>query len=240
MYKKLMKLGLVLILALSVVAGLNPPKATAAAKTISYYAKEGAYIYKGKSTKSKKLKLLNQNQKVGTKTSKKASYFKVKVGKTSGYVAKSQMYTKPTWVYKANYKNIFVYKNAKKTSSTHLKNAKGASLVSHKKPSSDFVQITYKGKNYYTTSLNINIDYKINKVRKAFKAIKHKTKRDYESQSAYSNYYYFVNKGRANQLKAKLKAYGFVENKNGDALYTFRYKGYDAGKYSDYNFRVAK
>ncbi|EUJ26401.1 hypothetical protein [Listeria grayi] len=63
MYKKLMKLGLVLILALSVVAGLNPPKATAAAKTISYYAKEGAYIYKRQKYEIKKTQVIESKSK---------------------------------------------------------------------------------------------------------------------------------------------------------------------------------
>lgn len=240
MFKKVIKLSLVLILALSAIIGFNQTNVSAKAKARAYYAKEGARLYKGKSTKSKKLKLLNQNQKVTTTTGKTAKFFKVKIGKTNGYVAKSQMYTKKTWIYKANYKNILVYKNTKRSKWTYLKNKKGASLVSHKKPGADLIQLTVKGKNYYVSNINVNIDYKIKKVQKAFANIKKKTKYEYVSKTGYFDSYYLKNKGRATQLKKKLAAYGFVQTKYGDQLYAFKYSAYGTGNYQSFDFRVCK
>lgn len=239
-HKKIAKWLLALILVFSVVAVANPGMASAAAKSRAYYAKEGAYVYKGKSTKSKKIRLLYQNKKVLTKTSKRAKYFYVKVGKTRGYALKSKLYTKPTWVYKANSKDVFVYKNSKKTKYAYLNNKKGATLISHKKPSSLYIKLAYKGKTYYCSYINLNINYKIKKLRKSFTKIKTKSKNEYNQKYSTSDYFYFTSKARAAKFKNKLKAYGFSQTKYGDILYTFSYHGVSAGKYSTYYFRVSK
>lgn len=91
MYKKLSKLAIALIMAVSVVMVSTGEPTSAAVKARTYYVKASTYIYKGKSPKSKRVRALKRNQKITTKTNAHATYFLVKVGKSKGYVAKSKL-----------------------------------------------------------------------------------------------------------------------------------------------------
>lgn len=223
--KTVTKLALAACLALGTIGAIeSKAPLTASAKTYTYYAHSDTSLYKSKSKDSKVLVHLNQNQKFTTTTSKSSKYYKVKVGKKTGYIPKSKAWTKKTWYYYATSENIDVSKKRVDyiKNPVNLHNKKGAKFVGYEAPIAlaeihtlkyRVPAITYKSEKYYISHTYLSAKKNILPAYKYAK--KAKKGEDYMSSLASGALYYSTeNSTRSANFEKYLKRYGFIKKPN--------------------------
>lgn len=249
MNKKIISVSLAILMGVTTVftATSNPLNVEATTKK-TYYTESGAYIYKSANKKTKKLKLLKQNQKVTTTTKASSKYYKVKVGSTTGYILKSKTNTKPTWYYYAYSDRSGAYTNRKKTTYVQLDNKKrNYKFVSHTKPTGydttlngeDLLKISFNNKTYYMYDINVTIKPIVSKYRAYHKKIK--AGQDYEYEGGYNDMYVYHSKARAKKMITKLEQIGYVRIPKDSlmgGMYTYKYEESHYGSSHDYEIRL--
>ncbi|MEB7772408.1 SH3 domain-containing protein [Kurthia gibsonii] len=220
------------------------------AKSATYYAKPDTYLYAKQSTSSKKLTTLKQNQKFTTTSKASATYYKVKIGKKTGYIPKSKALKKKTWYYYADQANLYGYaKRSFQATSTRLTNKKGTLFISNETPKAtkslsseqNLIQVIYKGKKYYVPFMYLNVGKTEKQLRSYFKNVS--KSKDYAFQSTYFDTYTFYDAKRAKAMQNYIERKGFVKVSSTLSFfnpYTYTYKFEQFGSYKYYTLKVNK
>ncbi|MDF2564632.1 MAG: Levansucrase [Massilibacillus sp.] len=156
-HKKIVFIALCFSLVLSF--SLPASFAQAKQKTRYYYVTKTAYLYSSRSKSKKRLKKIEINNKLSTKTDEPYKMYQVKYAEKKGYVYKSRLGTKPKTLKKYTNRTSYIYSSNKANKKHLLKISVNRKVITKSTQSAKMFKVTYGKTTGYIYKRNLSNNY---------------------------------------------------------------------------------